>query len=141
MQLAPIIAQLQAKVPALQFVGGAANLASLKTNAAVKTPAAFVIPVSENPRPNSTAGAVVQLVDERFGVVIWAKDVSDPRGEAAYDSGLAAIKSAVITALIGWQPDSTRMMCTEASGHAIDFINGSIWWQQDFMTSRIDRSA
>ncbi len=134
MQLAPIVSRLKARATSLKHVAGAANLAALKS-APARTPAAWVVPVSESASANVSASIdVVQRIRRRFGVVIAVRDVRDATGEAALDGGLAQARSEIVAALVGWSPDAESGAIVAAGGRLLSFSSGALWWQDEFET-------
>jgi hypothetical protein len=132
LNLAPIIQRLTEKVEAKQ-IGGAAKYASATTDTKA-VPALFVIPLADNAGPNKWANGVEQKVKTTFGVIIGTRDLSDGKGAAAQDE-LGALRKSVLDALLGWCPDGCSNAITYNGGRLIDFINGIVWWQDDFDTS------
>lgn len=134
MRLGPIVDRLKAQASSLRHVGGAANLAALKS-APSRTPAAWVVPVSESAGANVSATIdVAQRIRRRFGVVIAVRDIRDATGEAALDGGLAQARSEIAAALVAWSPDQGSGAIMSAGGRLLSFSSGVLWWQDEFET-------
>lgn len=135
-----IIARLDAQVAALKIVAGAVDLAA--AGAELKqTPSAFVVELANRASPNSLATiAVSQEIEARFGVVLAVQNLRDPRGEkAAVD--MRTLRSSVMTALLGWQPDADYDVIEYAGGRLIELDNLVLWWQDEYLTRILERSV
>jgi len=135
-----IIARLKGQVAALKLVSGAADLAraieSLKQH-----PAAFVLPIAERAEPNALAAmAVSQRNETRFAVVLAVQNLRDARGETAH-TDLRTLRTAVLGALLGWQPDADFDPCEFAGGALRPFDDQVLWWQDDYVTRAFLRSV
>lgn len=134
-----IINRLEIEVPTLKFVGGAADLAS--ASASLKqTPSAFVIPASERASGNSTGTMVVSQNNiTRFVVVSAVRNLRDPRG-GKVQGDLRSVRTSVITALHGWQPDADFDPIEYGSGKLMSFNNQVVWYWDEFVTANLIRS-
>ncbi len=139
MLLAPIIAQVKT-VSMLKNVEGTVGFALAQQNLK-GTPSAWVIPLMDAALPNRMmSGAVEQRVNERFGVILAVSNVRDARGEAANED-LEVVRSAVITALLGWQPDAGYDPVEYGGGRMLSLINPVLWWQLEFTTAYYERKV
>lgn len=128
-----VVARLQSQVAALKQVAGAADYAAAAPDLRLP-PAAWVIEAANRAGPNLAATVVVhQRVEVRFGVVIAAHNVRDMKGEqAAVD--MKALRTSVMTALLGWTPATHHDPCEYAGGRLIGLDNMVLWWQDDYIT-------
>jgi hypothetical protein len=136
----PVIARIRDQVPALKRVAGAADFAAAAPDAK-QLPAAFVVALSDRAGPNRLAvQATEQLMDARFGVIVAAQNLRDPRGEQAAVE-LRALRAAVAGALLGWTPDGETLEPIEfAAGRMLQLDNLVLWWQDDYTTRLLLRS-
>lgn len=132
MQLEPVIQRLRQQAPSLAHVAGGVSLAALKSVPS-RTPAAFVLPVSEQAGPNTSGTLEVnQRIVRRFAVIVVVRDVRDATGEAAYDGGLSQARGEIDAALVGWAPEPGAGLVTRAGGRLLSFSSGALWWQDEF---------
>ncbi len=132
--LAEIEARLEAQVPELKLVDGAAAFAALKTNPPKsKQPAAYVFPIAERASKSAVTGAVRQMVSERFAVALALGNLKDRRGEKATQQ-MEAIRKSVRAALLGWVPEAGYEGCLYAGGRTLGLQDAVIWHQLEFTT-------
>jgi len=135
-----IIARLQAQVPALKIVSGAADLA--KSEADLKqTPSAYVFEISDSASENTTGTMVVSQNNvAKFAVVVAAQNLRDFRGQHAR-SDLRTIRASIVEALHGWQPDAEFDPIEKRTGRLMSMRKTVLWWQDEFVTSHLIRSV
>lgn len=135
-----IEARLTAQVSDLRKISGAVDFAAAEPELR-QVPAAFVIETANRPGPSRTGTQVVSQSNEiRFGVIIAAQNLRDVRGAAA-KAALKTLREAVMTALLGWPPNNDYDPCTYGSGRLLQMNNQVLWWQDDYLTSALIRSA
>lgn len=127
-----IIARLQAAVPALKLVEGAAGFQVASAANPKASPAAFVFPVSATGGPTLTYSRVEQRVDALVAVVYAVRNVADAAGDAAR-ADMEALRSAALSVLLGWSPPGCDAL-TYASGQLLAFRDGWMWWQDVYAT-------
>lgn len=135
MLLAPIADRLKIQVPALKRnVSGAADFAAAREGLN-SVPAAFVLPLMDRATPSSTQdeSVILQLVTERFGVVLVVSNVRDMHGAAAHDD-LEPLRDAVILALLGWPPSAGYHPVEYGGGRMLALNGDDLWWQLEFVT-------
>jgi hypothetical protein len=101
-----IMARLTAEVTDLASVKGASELAALLAAPPQvwKQPHAYVVPMGiRGGQVQSAAGIYVQAIDVSFSVYLVFPAHNDAKGARAL-ADVAAVQSAVITALCGWVP-------------------------------------
>lgn len=136
MIVAEIIARLLERAsPPFALVEGAAELAALdKGSAPIAQPAAFVFISEEASAENERVTGVLQRTELDVSVVVVCGNVSDARGAAAA-GGLDPLKTAVRTALLGWQPASADDAITHVGGSLVRAREGFVWWEMTFATA------
>jgi len=135
------IARLAGQVPALKSVKGAADFGASAADGVRQLPCAFVIPLSESAGEQQLATmATQQTVRTLFGVIFAAQNLRDARGEKAL-AGIIDLRAAVRDALYGWQPSADFAPCEFAGGRMLQLDDQVLWWQDDFATQSIIRSA
>lgn len=128
-------------VASIKKVGGSIDLAGARGDLKGQLPAAYVFPVRETPRPNSVVTLVSQQDIVRFAVLLCVRNVADATGKTARNL-LRAVRTDLITALLGWTPDGTIYDPLQyGGGRLIAFDSPNLWWQDEFITSVYLRSA
>ena len=134
-----IISRLKTEVSGLKLVAGAADLASASADLK-QTPSVFVIPVGDRASGNRTGTMIVSQNNvTRFAVILAVQNLRDPRGEKAQDV-LLPIRTPVMEALHGWQPDAEFDPIEYAQGRLLRMTNQVLWWQDEYLTSNEIRS-
>lgn len=115
-------------------VGSALSLASVMNTSATRSPAAFVVPISEQPQSNHRdIGAAMQDVQVELGVLIVLTSRNDPSG-AKGAALLAECRTAVKKALYGWQPMEGFEPLLLARGDLVKMAPNVIYWMDRFTT-------
>ncbi len=128
-------------VTSLKKVGGSIDLASAQGDLKALVPAAFVFPLRETPRPNNVETIVSQQDIVRFAVLLCVRNVADATGEAGRNV-LRALRTDLITSLLGWTPDGAIYDPFQyGGGRLITFDSPNLWWQDEFITAVYLRSA
>ncbi len=134
-----IIDRLKDRVPALKWIGGAADFAAA-AEGLKQSPAAIVLPSAERATGSSTGTLVTsQLNTARFAVAMAVQNLRDSRGEAAH-ADLRTLRTDIMTALHGWQPNADFDPIEFGGGRLLQLNNQVLWWQDDFLTSNLLRS-
>ena len=135
MRILPIIAQLKAQVALLDGrVEVARSLVALPdAEVLADLPIAFVHASDENAGENKLISAVSQEIPKRFVVMLAAKPVDDVAGIEAMED----LRAQIMTALLGFQPDSDHAPFTYEGGKSFE-VNGQVeWWADAFSTWQI----
>lgn len=134
--LAGVITQLQAAGTPFKFVGGALDLVTAGDHLKI-FPSAYVLPMADAAEGNnhSVAGAVVQNLGERFGVMYAIRNVRAGAGDKAQEELRAAIEWAR-GKLLGYQIDATRDLVEFEGGELVSFGDEIAIWADRFITSR-----
>lgn len=106
MDSAAIVARLKARVPALRFVGVAADLSAVldgKLPDQVGTSAFVVGMGGRGGRADAAAGAFVQELVETVSIILTLRSIDNRSGDKAVDE-IEALKTAVRAAIAGWSP-------------------------------------
>lgn len=134
-----IITRVKSQVTSLKLMGGAADFTSA-VDGVKQTPSAFVLPNSERASGSSTGTMVTsQFNTARFAVVTAVQNLRDPRGEKA-QADLLPIRTAIMTALHGWQPHADYDPIEFGGGRLLQLNDQVLWWQDEFLTSHFLRS-
>lgn len=123
--------------PPLKLVASVASSPAAQGQArgVPQSPAAFVLLTSEDADPSRYAtGAHAQRTRSRFGVLQAVRELSDAKGGAGMTT-LQTVRTAVIGALIGWQPESVDEPIDFVRGQLVDLQDGVLWWLDEFGTS------
>lgn len=137
--LAEVQARLVAQVSAFELIDDAASFATVSAKPA-KSPAAFVVPVADQAKPNALVNLVSQELTDRFGVVIVTSNRREARsGAAARD--IESLVKATRQALIGWSPAEAYDPVEYASGRMVHADQGFVWWLSEFVTRSTIRSS
>ena len=138
-----VIARIDAQVAAFKHIGGSADLNAAIQGGPLTPPAAFVIPLAERPRQNEYASEIVsQRDDVSCGVIYAVRNLRDALGREAHVE-LRALRISVMTALLGWTPDSDVydvFTYAPSGGRLLQFADQVLWWQDDFATALYLRS-
>ena len=138
-----VIARLTAEVSTLKQIGGSADFNAAIQGGPLTPPAAFVIPLAERPSDNELATTAVSQRDNvSCGVVFAVRNLRDALGREAHVE-LRALRIAVMTALLGWTPDSDVydvFTFAPSGGRLLQFADQVLWWQDDFSTALYLRS-
>lgn len=132
MNLDVIIAQLRARVPDFSSrVGGAANFSVLPEAANLLVPAAYVIPLAEQPEEQGSQNGYKQLVREEFAVVLVLDNTGDERGQGAA-TNLQAWRTKLFRALLGFQPAADYDIVKFEGGQLLKFDRKRLYYQFEF---------
>jgi len=138
--ITPLIAQLQADVPAFRLVAGAADFVTASKEAAPSAPACYVLLSSESAKPQSGGSrTAVQAITTRFDVVLASRSYrsAELRGQAAPQ--LTELVGDVRQALIGKAPPGFAPGQATAielvSGALVGYADGVAWWKETYQTT------
>lgn len=132
-------ARILATVPAIKFVGTAPDFQHAAESNPKITPACFVIPMGKVPRPSAMADVVVQRVTSTVGIVLVVRNLSDAKGVAA-GGDMEALSRLVKNQVYGWQAQPELDPFELGNSHLLTFRDGHMWWQDQYLTSYLDRS-
>jgi hypothetical protein len=137
--LRPLIETRLKTITEFKEVAGAADLSNI-LQGRMSDPGCYVFQERSVASENSMATAVVQRVVLQFAVIIVVRNVKDSKGSDAADTSYA-LQSSVITALIGWTPDSNSEPMEYVSGNLLSFDNGFLTYKNTFKTAQYLRST
>jgi hypothetical protein len=104
-------------------------------------PAAYLVPLGEQPEPSDALQGTVQIVRATFGVVLLVKHAGDASGAKATQA-LQDLRLMVQATLLGWQPvPATDMFVEFAGGGLLALDNGAVVWRDDFSVRRLMAAA
>lgn len=138
MNLDTVIAHLRTYCPS--FVGrvaGAARFKRMDETVNLPVPAAYVIPLDDNPGDRMSLNDVRQPLVESFAVIVAISNATDERGQASVNTAHDSIRAELWKALLGWQPDNlgsaSRYRGIEyQGGNLLDLDRSRLWYQYDF---------
>ena len=132
-----IVDRLRAQsMPPLAMVEAAASVAAALDRPPEATPAAYVLWQDDDPAANRLANAVRQTVDSNWAVMVAMRNVSDGRGAAAA-ADLDDVKTAVRTALLGWQAPSASGVFIYLAGGFAGTDDSHAWFQLSYQTQEV----
>ena len=133
-----VIEQLKAAAPIFKGnVAGAARYAQCVADQVwLDRPAAYVIPIEDEPEPVQNMTGYQQDLKERIGIIVDIDNSADRRGQAAATQAVDVIRAALFKAIANWRTDESRQArgFSYASGGLIqDSLNRArLQWQFDF---------
>lgn len=131
---AALEARIRSQVPALRHVGSALDMdALLKGAQSIAVPAALVVHLADQPHADEGfTGLHMQRVASRYAVVFV---LDNKRGALGNDAipNLEQLRAAVRQALLGWSPEPELDPVQAGPGGLIDFVNGRVWWGDEFL--------
>lgn len=132
MNLDPVILQLRERVPLFaQRVAGAAEFKVLPETAKLPVPAAYVMPLAEEPREPSSQNGYRQQVRDQIAVVVVLSNLAEERGQTAANS-LHAVRTALFKALLGWQPAEDYDAMEFDGGQLLHLDRARLYYQFEF---------
>lgn len=133
MKLDPIIQALRARCPSFsQRVGGAAQFRNLPENINLQVPAAFVVPLDDNPEPNRSQNGFRQTLKESFAVIVVLSN-ADERGQSSANA-VHDIRQELWQALLGWQITEDHDPIEYEGAALLEIDRARIWYQFEFGT-------
>lgn len=132
MNFSVVIAQLRARAPIFEKrVGGSANFKVLPEAANLKTPAAYVMPLAEQPGDQQSSTGYQQAVKEQFAVIVVLDNTVDERGQVAAAS-LHALRQALFKALLGFQVAPDHDVIAFEGGELLHLDRARLYYQFEF---------
>lgn len=127
-----IIAALRQRCPSFAGrVAGAAQFQLLPEKTNLPVPAAYVIPLDDNPEANRSATGYRQSVSDSFAVIVALSNTADERGQAAAGS-VHAIRRELFKALLGWQVSDDYDGIEYDGGNLLSLDRARLWYQFEF---------
>lgn len=124
-----LIQRLQQGTPSWHSVAGLMALSELADRPPKRLPALFVVPLSEQARPDVRgSGPALQTLKVELGVVL----VVAARNQQQPD--LTPLRAEIRQRLFGWQPDDTAEPLALAGGQLMSVQSGSVAWLDTFHT-------
>ncbi len=119
---------------------GAAELA-LALEYTLKVESAFVVQLAETASANTQDNAILQLITERFAVIVALDNGSSDKGKTgliAYDK-LFSARAEIFKAILGWQIPGAESLVEYAGGRVAGLNRAYLWYQFEFsVKTRID---
>lgn len=138
MNLSLVIAQLRAFCPLFAGrVAGAAQFKRLDETSTLDVPAAYVVPLDDNPGERMSLNDVRQPLLESFAVIVAISNATDERGQSAVYAAHDTVRAQLWAALLGWQPDgledqSIYRGIEYQGGNLLELDRSRLWYQYDF---------
>lgn len=98
------------------------------------SPCIFVVGLGDDGAAQSPVTSGAQLITRRYGVVQCVKNVRDAAGAAAAGD-FRAVRRHVLEQLADWAPGDAFDPLQFVRGRLLDFDAGTLWWQDDFVTT------
>ncbi len=128
-----IIAALRARATAFgNRVSGAAEFGQALEKDSVTAPAAWVVPLGDDASDQTMTGSRFTLT-ERFAVFVVVDNSADERGQAA-QTDVYALRAAVWSAILGWQPSSDYDPINYEGGEPIKLDRARLFYRFEFST-------
>lgn len=138
MELAPIVARLEAQLEGFKKIGGAADLEAIGSGV-IPSPSCFVVMTRETASDIDLVGGFEQAISVSFGVVIAVTNRFDATGGAAIDV-LDSLRKQIKAALNRWMPDPTNGEVVRFdSGALVRFEDGLLWWLDEYRVLTYER--
>lgn len=132
MNIDHIIAALRQRCPSFAGrVAGAAQFQMLPATTNLQVPAAYVIPLDDNPEDNRSATGYRQRIADAFAVIVALSNTADERGQAAVGS-VHAIRRELFKALLGWQVSDDYDGIEYDGGNLLSLDRARLWYQFEF---------
>lgn len=133
MNLNVIIAQLKQRAPLFAggTVAGTAKFQILPEAANLKMPAAYVLPLDEQPQDQASQNGYQQTVREGFAVVVALDNKADERGQAAAQN-LDTVRLTLFKALLGFQPAADYDVVVFEGGQLLHLDRARMYYQFEF---------
>lgn len=132
MDIALIIAALKTRCASFGGrVAGAAEYKRLPEAANLDMPAAYVIPLDENPDAVQSHNGYRQVVRDSVAVVVVLANTADERGQGSITS-VRAIRTELWAALLGWEPDADHGRIEYEGGQLLDLDRARLYYQFEF---------
>jgi hypothetical protein len=112
-------------------VGGAAQFKILPEASNLPVPAAYVIPLADQPKEPSSLNGYRQGVREQIAVVVVLSNLPDERGQAAAQL-LDTYRQALFRALLGWQPADDYDAMVFDGGQLLHLDRARLYYQFEF---------
>jgi hypothetical protein len=132
MKLNLLIQALRQRCPSFSNrVAGAAEFKRLPENSTLPVPAAFVIPLDDEPEINRSQTGYRQIIRDVFAVVVVLSNVADERGQAA-GTALHDIRAELFRALLGWNPEPEYDCIEYEGGQLLGMDRSRLFYQFEF---------
>lgn len=127
-----IVEQIAAQVTGLARVDEAASLDALSRGGVIPSPSAWVVPIADQVAGPQGMG-VGRILSSRFGVILIARNVADPKGGEAIQT-LRTWREAVYAALNRWRPDTCWSPILYQRGSLWTIREATYWWIDEYQT-------
>lgn len=117
-------------------VAGSIELEDAIASAKFILPAGFVLTLNEVAGPNQRVNSIMQRVELTFGVVLAVSNGKVQNiGQKYTPSKLDLLRTAVMKAVLGWQPNDDYDPAEFVRGRLVQVQSKALWWQDEFKTA------
>lgn len=113
-------------------VAGAARFQRLDEDANMAVPAAYVIPLDDEPGEAMSLNGDYQMLIDGFAVVVALSNVPDERGQTAVTSAYDAIRAELWAGLVGFRPSDNYNAIYYRGGNLLEMDRSRLWYEYDF---------
>jgi len=132
MDLNLIITQLRQRCTTFDSrIAGAAQFKPIAEGTAMALPAAYVIPLDDNPEENRSPSGYQQKLKDGFAVVMVISNTVDVRGQDAKTS-VDALRAEIWKALLAWQPTPDYDGVVYDGGNLLLMDRAYLYYQLEF---------
>jgi hypothetical protein len=132
MNLEAVIEHIRARAPIFaQRVAGAAQFKILPEAANMPVPAAYVVPLDENPDQQQSSNSYRQTVEDSFAVIVVLSNTADERGQGAITS-VHDIRKILFQTLVGWEPGDDYDQIEYDGGALLQMDRARLYYQFEF---------
>jgi hypothetical protein len=120
-------------------IAGAAGIGNV-LNGRISAPGCYVYRLRVRPGPNVYDDAVMQRMEEHYGLVSVVKNLHDARQGDASDE-VQAYSEVIQGLLLNWSPDEFHAQFEYAGGQVARLQNTYLYWQDLYRTASIIRQT
>lgn len=132
---APVLTRLRAMCVDLRQIDQAAELAAVVDDPGAVTPAAYLLPTDERANAsNYSSGLVRQQVSVRLPILIRCRNARGAQLGGDALASLPAVRLALRTALLRWQPPGCDLPLTFAESRIVRYDSATIYSLETFTT-------
>lgn len=112
-------------------VGGAASFKVLPEATNLEVPAAWVVPMADQPQAPGSLNGYRQSVEDHVAVVVAISNRADERGQTSANA-LREVRKALFRALLGWQPEEDYEAMVFEGGELVHLDRARLYYQFQF---------
>lgn len=132
MQLEIVVTALKSRCPSFSNrVAGAAQFKHLPENQTLPVPAAYVVPLDDQPSAGRAQNSVRQPLTDSFAVIVALSNVADEKGQGAAHT-VNSLRAELWAALLGWRPAERYNGINYEGGQLLAMDRARLWYQFEF---------